>query len=113
MKILGFVVAETLPSGSELVETLGENLNVDMSDYWSADEVFFGLLRDKSAINSIIKEVAGKAKADAHLTSTAKAQKQVIQDCLTGERETKTSKWLPRYMKFPMQYYRNNTSNPT
>jgi len=82
-KILTFAVAETLPTGSGLVDTLGERLSVDMSEYWRPDETFFSLLRDKSAINAIVKEVAGKASADAQLTSTAKSQKQVIQKCPT------------------------------
>lgn len=107
MKVVSFIVAETLPSGSELIDAVGERLNIDMSDYWSPDDVFFGLLRDKSAINAIVKEVAGKAKADAHLASTAKVQKQVIQDCLTNERKNEHPKWVPRYMKFPIQYYRH------
>lgn len=106
--ILTFVVAETLPAGSAIVEVLGNMFKLDMSDHWQSDDIFFDLLRDKPAINAIVKEVAGKATADAHVTSTAKVQKKIIADCLDGTRKGSkvTSKsWKPNYMDFPMTAY--------
>ncbi|MCB1385948.1 MAG: ParB/RepB/Spo0J family partition protein [Hyphomicrobiales bacterium] len=104
-RIFTFVVAETLPSASELVEALGEHLATDMAVHWKPDEAFFDLWKDKEAINAAIREVAGKATADAHLTSTAKLQKKVILGCLEGTRKPHMPDWLPRYMAFPMAGY--------
>jgi len=105
MSILTFVVAETLPSGSEVVELLGDLLGVEMDKHWSLDETFFDLLRDKEAINAMLKDVGGKAVADGNLSATAKVQKQVIRDFLDGKRSPQKTDWQPRYMKFPMQGY--------
>ena len=104
MTVLNFVVAETLPCGSAMVEILGSMLNIDMADYWQPDETFFDLLRDKEAINACVKQVAGKVVADAHVSSTAKVQKKIIQDCLNGTRTGKQD-WQPRYMDFPFGTY--------
>lgn len=105
MVVLTFAFAETLPSGSSMVEALGAMFKTDMADHWSVDETFLGLLRDKEAINACLKEVAGKASADAHLSSTAKVQKKIISDCLDGTRTSGESDWQPRYMAFPMRGY--------
>ncbi len=103
--VLTFVVAETLPCGSSLVEMLGNLLSVEMKDHWQPDQTFFDLLRDKQAINAVVKQVAGKTTADAHISSTAKVQKQVIQNCLEGTRKSAKSDWQPNYMEFPMKAY--------
>ena len=105
MTIQAFVIAETLPSGSAMVEVLGDMLNVDMVQSWSPDQTFFDLLRDKPAINAMLKQVAGKITADAHISSTAKVQKKIIQDCLNGTRKGAKQDWQPNYMAFPMVDY--------
>ena len=104
-EILTFIVAETLPCSSVLVEALGQSLNVDMGKHWQIDECFFSHLRDKGSINAILKETAGKAVADAHITATAKVQKQLIRESLSAKPDTDTPKWQPRYMQFPMKSY--------
>ncbi len=106
--ILTFVVAETLGSGSALVEALGSLLSVDMANHWQVDETFLDLLKDKEAINACVKEVAGKTTSDAHVSSTAKVQKKIIRDCLNGTRKGKkadSGNWQPRYMNFPCAAY--------
>ena len=103
--ILTFVVAETLPSGSPLVEALGLLLKVDASQSIKPDETFLDLLRDKEAINEILKEIGGKTVAEAHTASTAKIQKGIIRDYLNGTRRNSTKSWKPRYMQFPMRAY--------
>lgn len=104
-RILTFVVAETLFVGDAFVEGLGERFKVDMAESWKPDETFFNLFRDKEAINACVKEAAGKATADAHVSSTAKVQKKIIQDCLDGTRANGKADWQPRYMAFPMKSY--------
>ncbi len=107
-RILTFAVAETLPCGSAMVEALGHMLCVDMANQWQPDDAFFDLMRDKQAINAMLKEVAGKATADAHIASTAKVQKQVIGQALNGERKGGKKDWQARYMAFPMKGYTKN-----
>jgi ParB family chromosome partitioning protein len=77
-----------------------------MMDCWKPDDAFFDLLRDKEAINAMLKHVGGKSIADGNISSTAKIQKQIIQDCINGENGRKAKEnWEPRYMKFPMAQY--------
>ena len=85
---------------------LGFLLAVDMDQWWTPDDAFFELLRDKPAINAMLAEIAGKQTARIHLTETAKVQKDAIRHCLagTGGRQ-KVEAWKPRYFLFPMQGY--------
>ena len=106
LRILTFVMAESLQAGGTMVEALGHILKVEMADWWQPDEAFFELLRDKPAINAMLAEVGGKAVAEGNVTATAKVQKQVLQDCLEGRASRKKPEaWLPRYMAFPMRGY--------
>lgn len=50
-------------------------LGVDMAAFWSPDETFLSLMRDKEVINAMLGEVAGKSVAEGNLTATAKIQK--------------------------------------
>ena len=106
MDVLTYLIAETLESGSAVVEGLGSMLTVDMADHWSPDETFFDLLRDKDAINTMLKDISDTSVADANLTATAKVQKQIIQDFLEGSngRQKKADRH-PSYMSFPMKAY--------
>ncbi|MFN3226824.1 MAG: ParB/RepB/Spo0J family partition protein [Hyphomicrobiales bacterium] len=105
MRLLVFVVAECLPSGGVLVEALGFQLDASLASHWSPDDTFFDLLKDKEAINAILKEVGGKATADAHVSETAKLQKKLIRQHLDGSRKPHKPDWQPRYASFPMKAY--------
>lgn len=106
MRILTFVIAESLVSGTSMVEVLGEQLSVDMIEVWTPDDAFFALLRDKEAINGMLKHIGGKAVADGNIASTAKVQKGIIQDFIKGENGRKAKgDFEPRYMRFPMAAY--------
>lgn len=105
LRILTFVMAETLEAHSAVVEGLGADLRTDMRDWWKPESLFFDLLRDKRAINAMLAEVAGPNTAEAHSTSTAKVQKNIIADCLSGDGRAKVEGWLPRCMAFPAGSY--------
>jgi len=105
MRILAFVMAETLEAGTGTVETLGSHLNVDMREYWQPDDAFFDLLRDKAAINAMLADIAGASIAKANVATTAKVQKKIIADFVTGEGRPKAEGWLPGYMAFPFRAY--------
>jgi len=105
MRVMAYVMAETLQAGTSVVEALGCHLKVDMADYWKPDDTFFTLLRDKTAINAMLRHIGGKNTADGNVTGTAKAQKNIIQDFLKGDNRKKVEDWLPHYMQFPFKPY--------
>ncbi|MGE0282753.1 MAG: ParB/RepB/Spo0J family partition protein [Rhizobiaceae bacterium] len=105
MRIMTFVMAETLAADATLVDTLGAHIGTDMKNWWTPNQTFFDLMRDKEAINAMLREVAGDITADAHKASTTKVQKKIVADCLTGEGRPKVESWLPRYMAFPAGGY--------
>jgi ParB family transcriptional regulator, chromosome partitioning protein len=106
MEVLAVVMAETLASGSDLIETLGVHLSVKMADYWTADAAFYELLRDREVATAILAEVGGAAAASANAKEKGKTIKGVIADCLTGEGgRPKREAWVPRWMAFPPSAY--------
>ena len=106
MEVLGVVMAETLAAGSELIESLGIELGIDMADYWVADAAFHALIRDREVLTAVLTEVGGATVAQAHAAEKAKTIKSVINDFLTGEKDrTKVDRWVPRWMAFPPSAY--------
>lgn len=114
MRILTFAMAETLEAQTGTVDALGLLLGTDMRNWWTPDEVFFDLLRDKQAINAMVREVAGDVTAGAHALSTAKIQKKIVADCLNGTRtgEATAGEWVPPYMAFPPKGYTTRFEGP-
>jgi ParB family transcriptional regulator, chromosome partitioning protein len=106
MEIAAVVMAETLATGSDLIETLGVHLSVDMASYWTADEAFYECLRDREVATAILAEVGGEAVASANAKEKGKTIRGVIADCLTGENgRAKREAWVPRWMAFPPSAY--------
>ena len=106
LEVAAVVMAETLATGSELIETLGVHLSVDMARYWTADAAFYELLRDRELTTAILSEVGGEAVASANSKEKGKVIKGVIADCLTGENgRAKVEAWVPRWMAFPPSAY--------
>jgi len=105
MRVLAFIMAETLEAGTATVEALGTHLAVYMRAYWQPDAAFLDLLRDKGAINAMLADIGGKEVAEGNLTATAKVQKKIIGDFVTGEGRPRAEGWLPAYMEFPFQAY--------
>ncbi len=106
LDVAAVVMAETLASGSVLIEMLGVTLGVSMTDYWQADQAFYDLLRDKEVATAVLAEVGGGPVAEANAKETGKVIKSVIADCLTGENGRKKQEaWVPRWMAFPPSAY--------
>jgi ParB family chromosome partitioning protein len=87
MEVLGVVMAETLASGTGLIETIGLHLGVKMADYWVADDAFYGLVRDREVLTEVLREVGGDTVAQAHAAEKGKTIKGVINDYLTGSND--------------------------
>ncbi|QLC23941.1 ParB/RepB/Spo0J family partition protein [Parasphingopyxis algicola] len=108
LRILTFAMAESLEAGTATVEALGEAIPIDMAGYWTPDEAFFTLLRDKQIVNAMLGEIAGQQVADANVSATAKVQKGIIGDVLAGEgNRTPNADWRPRWAAFPPGCYRD------
>jgi ParB family chromosome partitioning protein len=106
MEVLGIVMAETLASGTGLIETIGLHLGVKMADYWVADDAFYGLIRDREVLTAILSEVGGATVAQAHAAEKGKTIKGVVNDYLTGGNgRAKAEHWVPRWMAFPPSAY--------
>ncbi|MDB2437257.1 hypothetical protein N9W89_00960 [Hellea sp.] len=76
-------------------------------EYWSPDEAFFTLLRDKPTINAMVKDIAGKSCADGAVTDIAKQQKQIIRNRMAGHGMAEASPdWLPKWAAFPAKPYK-------
>jgi ParB family transcriptional regulator, chromosome partitioning protein len=106
MEVLGVVMAETLASGTGLIETIGLHLGVKMADYWVADDAFYSLIRDREVLTEVLREVGGDTVAQAHAAEKGKTVKGVIADYLTGRNgRNKVEQWVPRWMAFPPSAY--------
>jgi ParB family chromosome partitioning protein len=104
-RLLAVVMAETLAAGSTLIDTLGQQLAVDVGAQWQPGDTFFGLLRDREMIGAMLAEVIGERAADSYLTATGTAKKDIMRKALAGDGRSKVTGWLPRYMVFPQGAY--------
>ncbi|WP_299410352.1 ParB/RepB/Spo0J family partition protein [uncultured Roseobacter sp.] len=106
MRVLTYLMAETLQADTCVVEQIGTHLAVDMTGSYAPDQAFFDLVRSKSAVNAMLAEIGGKPVADANISATTKIQKGIIRDFLTGGNgRKKVEGWLPGYFRFPLESY--------
>lgn len=104
LRIMTFAMAETLQSGSCLVEATGVYLKVEAKGHWQVDDVFLDLLNGKATINAVLKSVASKDVAEANAKATGKVQKGIISDFLKGENgRRKVKDWVPNWLNFPAE----------
>ena len=107
LRVQAFCLCETLAVDSSEVEAIGILTAPDFGDYWTPDDAFFAILRDKPTINAMVKEIAGKSAADSVVTDTAKGQKQIIKNRIEGHGVKEASPdWLPRWACFPAKPYK-------
>ncbi|MFA6965237.1 ParB/RepB/Spo0J family partition protein [Bosea sp. (in: a-proteobacteria)] len=105
LRILTFVMVQTLSVGTVLVDTLGNLLIVDMGAMWQTDDAFLGLIRDRGTLLSMLEDIGGEAVAQAHTASPAKVLRSIIRQCATGEGREKVEGWIPPYLAFPAKGY--------
>ena len=106
LDILAMVMAETLATGTELIELLGSELSIDMAEYWTPDTAFFDLIRDREVLTALLAEVAGDAVAHANAGEKTATMKHLIADCLAGENgREQRERWVPRWLTFPPAAY--------
>lgn len=106
MHVLAFAMAETLEAGTAIVEAVGVNTNTDMSSTWAPDDTFLALLAGKDVLHAVLSELGGSSVADANRWETAKLQKGIIRDFITGSNgRPQVQNWLPAYARFPAAAY--------
>jgi ParB family chromosome partitioning protein len=77
-----------------------------MKTCWHDTTVLPDLLRDKQVLNAVLAEVAGPDVAEANAEATAKVQRGILVDCLTGSNgRAKLEGWVPRWFAFPPSGY--------
>ena len=105
MGLVGIVMAVTLAAGTNLIDTLGATLKVDIGQHWTPDDTFFALVKDREAVSAMLSEVIGASAAKSYLTETGTKKKAVIRKALAGEGRTKVKGWTPRILTFPQRGY--------
>jgi ParB family transcriptional regulator, chromosome partitioning protein len=99
--LLGLITAELLSPTDPAIETIGSAAQIGMSLYWTPDNCFFELLRDKATINMMLAEVAGADVAAGNVKEPTKVQKAILQDCLEGRNgRSAVENWLPQWLRF-------------
>ncbi|MEM1087688.1 MAG: partitioning protein, partial [Pseudomonadota bacterium] len=101
MQVLAFTMADTLEAGGAIVEAVAHVCETEMASYWKPEPAFFDLLRDKRAINAMVAEIGTTSLAESCATETAKAQKLVIGNRITGEGCEPNRDWRPSWMQVP------------
>jgi len=99
-------MGETLAVGSAEVDLLEQVTGTDMRTSWNDTIVLPDLIRDKELLNAVVAEVGGSDVAEANAEATAKVQRSILVDCLTGSNgRAKVDGWLPRWFAFPPSGY--------
>ncbi len=108
LRLLTFLMAESLSATSPIIDGLGATLGTEMAKHWTPDSTFFELIRDKTTLNAMVRDYAGTQAAEEQLTATAKIQRTILTACLDGTRTPADPDWMPRYMAFPQGSYRED-----
>ncbi|MEL6227397.1 MAG: partitioning protein, partial [Pseudomonadota bacterium] len=100
-EVLAHTMAETLEAGGPVVEAVLHVCETELSAYWSPEPAFFDLCRDKRAINAMVADIGSASLATSCARDTAKVQKQIIGNRITGEGCEPNPDWRPSWMQVP------------
>jgi len=101
MEVLAFMMAQTLEAGGPVVEAVLHVCETDLPAYWKPEPAFFDLLRDKRAINAMVADIGSKSLAESCTSDTAKVQKAIIGNRITGNGCDPNPDWRPAWMQVP------------
>jgi ParB family transcriptional regulator, chromosome partitioning protein len=101
MQVMALAMAETLESGGPAVEAVLHACSADPGEFWKPDDAFFDLLRDKRVINAMVADIGSPSLAETCATDTAKAQKTVVANRISGEGCAPDPGWRPGWMQVP------------
>lgn len=109
-RILAYVMADTLASGSSVIDTLGTMMNVTLAGSWEAEDAFLDTVVSKDTLKAMVADIGGAVIADAHKASSAKVMRSVILQYASGEGRPKTTRWVPPQLQFPQRSYGANAA---
>lgn len=113
LDLAAVVMGESLAAGSAEVEAAGAWMRVDVGAFWRPDDVFFDLIRDREALNAMLREVGGRKVADGNVSEKGKTQKAILRDFVDGTNDRpRVEGWLPRWMGFPAAAYTRRPFRP-
>ncbi len=101
LQVIALAMADTLESGGPAVEAVLHACSADPGEFWKLDDAFFDLLRDKRVINAMVADIGSPSLAEACATDTAKAQKTVLANRISGEGCAPDPGWRPGWMQLP------------
>lgn len=101
IEVLAFTMAQTLEAVGPVVEAVLNVCETDLPAYWKPEPAFFDLLRDKRAINAMVADIGSKSLAEGCANDTAKVQKQIIGNRITGAGCDPNPDWRPTWMQIP------------
>jgi ParB family transcriptional regulator, chromosome partitioning protein len=101
MDVLAFAMAETLEPGGPVVEAVLHVCKTDLATSWRPDAAFFDLTRDRRAVNAMVADIGSRSLAETCAGDTAREQKMVIANRITGEGCTPNPDWRPGWMQVP------------
>ena len=101
MQVLALTMAETLEAGGPVVEAVLHVCGTNLGRYWSPDDAFFELLRDKRAIHAMVANIASPSVAESVVKETGKVQKALIRNRIEGVDCTANPGWRPGWMQVP------------
>ena len=109
--ILAVFAAETLATGTGLVDAAGTILEVAVAGGWSPDDTFFALIRDRAVATAMLVDVVPDQQQPSPAT-TSKEIKSRIRDALKAKPDA--AAWTPRWLSFPAAAYTDRplTSRP-
>ncbi|MHA7901409.1 MAG: ParB/RepB/Spo0J family partition protein [Henriciella sp.] len=110
--VLAFTMAQTLEAGGSVAEAVLHVCETDLSAYWKPDPAFFDLLRDKRAINAMVADIGSTSLAESCAGDTAKVQKQIICNRITGNGCEPNPDWRPGWMRVPPARLVEGASSP-
>ncbi|MGE0184055.1 MAG: ParB/RepB/Spo0J family partition protein [Parvularculaceae bacterium] len=112
MKILAFVMADTLEPGGAVTEAVLHVCGTELSAYWKPEPAFFDLCRDKQAINAMVADIGSKLLAKSCRNDPAKVQKAIIENRLSGQACEPNLEWRPGWMQVPPARLVRGASSP-
>jgi len=106
LAILALVMAESMASGSAVVEAAGHHLGLGSAAHFMPDDCLLDLLKDREVLSGMIGEVAGEEVAKANAGEKIAVLRGLLRDCLSGANgRTKAKGWAPRWLAFPPAHY--------
>ncbi len=106
LEVAAVVMGEALASGGVEVEAAGAFLQVEIGATWTPDETFLELIKDREALNAMLKEVGGRKVADGNVGEKLKTQRGILRNFLEGsDGRPEVKGWTPKWMSFPASGY--------